>query len=148
MEVILKQPVNNLGDQDDIVKVKPGYARNYLIPQGMAILATASAKKALEEKKRQASHKYEFIKQQAEAEAEKLNGVNLVIQTLAGADGKLFGSVTTLQLANKLKEQGYEVDRRKITVGEIREVGDYEATIHLHKEVKAEISIQVIRTEG
>ncbi|MEO1588173.1 MAG: 50S ribosomal protein L9, partial [Bacteroidota bacterium] len=106
MEVILKQPVNNLGDQDDIVKVKPGYARNYLIPQGMAILATASAKKALEEKKRQASHKYEFIKQQAEAEAEKLNGVNLVIQTLAGADGKLFGSVTTLQLANKLKEQG------------------------------------------
>ncbi|MEL6625469.1 MAG: 50S ribosomal protein L9 [Bacteroidota bacterium] len=148
MEVILKQPVNNLGDQDDIVKVKPGYARNYLIPQGMAILATASAKKALEEKKRQASHKYEFIKQQAEAEAEKLNGVNLVIQTLAGADGKLFGSVTTLQLANKLKEQGYEIDRRKITVAEIREVGDYEATIHLHKEVKAEISIQVIRTEG
>ncbi|MEL6132187.1 MAG: 50S ribosomal protein L9 [Bacteroidota bacterium] len=148
MEVILKQPVNNLGDQDDVVKVKPGYARNYLIPQGMAVLATASAKKALEEKKRQASHKYEFIKQQAEAEAEKLNGVNLVIQTLAGGDGKLFGSVTTLQLANKLKEQGYDIDRRKITVAEIRETGDYTATIHLHKEVKAEISIQVIPTEG
>ena len=107
MEIILKQPVRNLGDVDDVVKVKSGYARNFLIPQGLAVMATASAKKAMEEKKRQASHKVEFVKQQATDEAAKLDGLKLSIETLAGADGKLFGSVTNIQIANKLKERGF-----------------------------------------
>ncbi len=147
MEVILKQPIRNLGDQDDVVAVKPGYARNYLIPQGLAILATASNKKALEEKKRQASHKQEFVKQQAEAEAAKLEGLKIEIETLAGADGKLFGSVTAIQLVNKLKEMGHEVDRKTLTFDDIRTTGEYTATVHLHKEVKAEIQISVTRKE-
>ncbi|MCI4666781.1 MAG: 50S ribosomal protein L9 [Bacteroidia bacterium] len=147
MEIILKQPVKNLGDKDDVVKVKPGYARNYLIPQGMAILATASAKKELAEKIRQRSHKLEFIKNQALEESEKLNGLKLSIETLAGADGKLFGSVTALQVANKLKEKGFEIDRKTITLDDIRNTGEYTAIIHLHKEVKAEVEIEVIRKE-
>ncbi|MEL6670746.1 MAG: 50S ribosomal protein L9 [Bacteroidota bacterium] len=147
MELILTQPVRNLGDKDDVVKVKPGYGRNYLIPQGLAVLATASAKRALEEKKRQASHKSEFVKQQAEAVAEQLAGVKLTIETLAGADGKLFGSVTSIQIANKLAEQGYEIDRKTITLEDIRNTGEYTATVHLHKEVKADIAIEVLRKE-
>jgi len=148
MDIILKQPIRNLGDQDDVVSVKPGYARNYLIPQGLAILATASNKKALEEKKRQASHKQEFVKQQAEAEAAKLEGLKIEIETLAGADGKLFGSVTAIQLVNKLKEMGHEVDRKTLTFDDIRTTGEYVATVHLHKEVKAEIHINVTRKEN
>ncbi len=147
MEVILKQPIRNLGDADDVVKVKPGYARNYLIPQGLAVMATASAKKDLDERKRQAAHTVAFVRQQAEAEAAKLEGIKVEIETLAGADGKLFGSVTSLQVANKLKEQGLEVDRKKITVEDIRTTGDYTAVIHLHKEVKAEVPVIVTRRE-
>lgn len=147
MEVILKQPIRNLGDTDDIVKVKPGYARNYLIPQGLAILATVSNKKALEEKKRQASHKYEHIKTQAEELASQLEGIKIEIETLAGADGKLFGSVTALQIANKLKEKDLDIDRKTITVDDIRQTGSYTATVHLHKEVKAELEVEVTRKE-
>lgn len=145
MEVILKQPIRNLGDADDVVKVKPGYARNYLIPQGLAVMATASAKKDLEERKRQASHKQAYIKEQAESEAAKLEGVKVEITTLAGADGKLFGSVTALQIANKLKEQGIEVDRKQITIEDIRVTGEYTAVIHFHKEVKTEVPVIVDR---
>ena len=147
MEVILKQPVRNLGDQDDVVKVKPGYARNYLIPQGLAILATASNKKALDEKKRQASHKVEFLRKQAQDKADELNGLRLTIETLAGADGKLFGSITPLQISNRLKDKGYDIDRKTITLDDIRSVGEYVALIHLHKEVKAEVEIEVIKKE-
>ena len=147
MEVILKQPVRNLGDQDDIVKVKPGYARNFLIPQGLAILASASSKKALEEKKRQASHKQEFVKNQAQEKADSMEGTKIVIETLAGADGKLFGSVTSLQIANRLKEKGFDIDKRSVTIEDIRSTGEYEATIHLHKEVKVQIPIEVSRKE-
>ena len=147
MEIILTQPVRNLGDQDDLVNVKAGYARNYLIPQGLAIMATAASKKALEEKKRQAAHKQEFVKQQAEEEAEKLKGLKITIETLAGGDGKLFGSVTTIQIAHRLEEMGYNIDRKSITLDDIRTVGEYTATIHLHKEVKADLEIEVVRKE-
>ena len=147
MEVILKQPVRNLGDADDVVKVKNGYARNYLIPQGLAVMATASAKKAMEEKKRQAAHKVEFVKQQALEEAEKLANLKVTIETLAGADGKLFGSVTNIQIANKLSELGHDIDRKTITVEDIRTTGEYVATIHFHKEVKADVTIEVTRKE-
>lgn len=145
--MILKQPVRNLGDADDVVKVKAGYGRNYLIPQGLALMATESNKKALAEKKRQASHKQDFIKQQASEIAQQLEGVNIVIETLAGADGKLFGSVTALQIANQLKEKGFDIDRKTITVEDIRSIGEYTAIVHLHKEVKAEVSIEVTRKE-
>jgi len=147
MKVILKQAIRNLGDVDDLVKVKPGYARNYLIPQGLAILATASNVKALEEKKRQAAHKYEHIKQQAEEIASRLAGIKLEIETLAGADRKFFGSVTSLQIANRLKEKGFDIDRKTITLEDIRQTGSYTGEVHLHKEVKAEIEIKVSRKE-
>lgn len=148
MQVILKQAVRNLGAIDDVVKVKPGYARNYLIPQGLALLATASRLKALAEKQKQASHKQEFLQEQAAAQVEELQSVKILIETLAGADGKLFGSVTPLMIANQLKDQGYEVDRRKITLEDIRSTGEYTATVHLHKSVKADIAIEVVKKEG
>ncbi len=147
MEVILLAPVRNLGDKDDVVKVKPGYARNYLIPQKLAVMATSSSKKEMEEKKRQASHKSEFIMGQAQGEADKLNGLNLVIETLAGDNGKLFGSITALQVSNKLKDLGFDIDRKTITFDDIRETGDYEVTVHLHKKVKALIQLEVVRKE-
>lgn len=147
MEVILKQPVRNLGDQDDVVKVKPGYARNYLIPQGLAMLATESAKRALEEKKRQAAHKQDFLQQQAQELADKLQESKVEIITLAGADGKLFGSVTSLQIANKLKDQGFDIDRKSITIDDIRQTGEYVAVVHLHKPIKAEVPVIVTRKE-
>ena len=148
MEVILTQPIRNLGDKDDVVKVKPGYARNYLIPQGLAIMATKSNKKSLEERKRQASHKHEFVKQTAQDLADKIEGTKLSIETLAGADGKLFGSVTTIQVANRLKELGFEIDRKSITLEDIRSIGEYQATVHLHKEVKVEVEVEVTRKDG
>lgn len=143
MNIILKQPVKNLGDTYDIVKVKPGYARNFLIPKGMAIIANDSNVRMIEENKRQAAHKQAHIKQQAQEIADKLNDVNMEIETLAGQDGKLFGSITPLQIAARLKEQGFDIDRKIITVDEIREVGEYEATVHLHKEVKALIKLVI-----
>lgn len=147
MEVILTAPVRNLGDVNDIVKVKPGYARNYLIPQKLAVMATEAAKRELQEKNKQASHKSEFIKNQAQGEADKLNGLKIVIETLAGDNGKLFGSITALQVANKLKEKGFDIDRKTITFSDIRETGEYEVTVHLHKTVKANIELEVVRRE-
>lgn len=145
MEVILKKPVINLGDQDDVVKVKPGYARNYLIPQGLAMLATASAKRALEEKKRQAAHKQDFLLQQAQELADKLSALKVTISTLVGQDGKLFGSITPLAFANKLTELGFEIDRRQISFPEeMKEVGEYVAIVHLSKQVKAEIPFAIV----
>ena len=148
MQVILTQSVRNLGEVDDVVKVKPGYARNYLIPKKLAVMATTSSLKALGEKQKQAAHKQEFIKEQAAEQAQKLGDVKILIQTLAGADGKLFGSVTPLMVANQLKEKGFEIDRRKISLEDIRSTGEYTATIHFHKDVKVDISIEVIKTEG
>ena len=148
IQLILTQSVDNLGKAGDLVTVKPGFGRNYLIPKGIAVLATKSAVKDLVEMKRQAEHKQEFVKAQVTELAEKLADVKIVIETLAGEDGKLFGSVTTLQIANKLKEKGFEVDRKTITVDDIRNIGAYKAQIHLHKEVKAEVDIEVIRKDS
>jgi large subunit ribosomal protein L9 len=147
MEVILKQFHKGLGEKGDVVKVKPGFGRNFLIPQGLAVLATDSARRAIQEEKRQAAHKLEFLKQQAQTEADKIAGMVLVIETLAGADGKLFGSVTALQIATKLKEKGVQVDRRNITVEDIRMKGEYEALVHFHKEVKATLKIEVVAAD-
>jgi large subunit ribosomal protein L9 len=143
MEIILKQVVKNLGDVYDVVTVKPGYARNFLIPQGMAILATASNRKQVEEMKKQVAHKQEFVKKQATDLAEQLSALTLDIEVLAGKDGKIFGSVTNLQIANKLKEKGFDIDKKIVTHDEIHAIGEYSATVHLHREVKATVALNV-----
>lgn len=145
MEIILKQDIKNLGEKDDIVSVKPGYGRNYLIPQGFASLATESAKKVLAENLKQAQFKQDKIKKDAEAIANRLEGVKLTIGAKAGESGKIFGSVNTIQVADALKKEGFEVDRRRITFEtEPKFVGEYVANLNLHKEVKVKVPFEVV----
>ncbi|HEY0897365.1 MAG TPA: 50S ribosomal protein L9 [Sphingobacteriaceae bacterium] len=145
MEIILKQDIKSLGEKDDIVTVKPGYGRNYLIPQGFAVLATESAKKVLAENLKQAQFKQEKIKKDAEAIAGRLEGVKLTIGAKAGESGKIFGSVNTIQIADALKKEGFEVDRRRITFEtEPKFVGEYIANLNLHKEVKVQVPFEVV----
>jgi large subunit ribosomal protein L9 len=144
MEIILLQDVQNLGYKDDVVKVKDGYGRNYLIPQKYAILATPSAKKQLAENLKQRAHKLAKIKADAEELAAKLNGVSLTIPAKTSATGTIFGSVTNIQIAEELAKKGFEIDRKTIVVGSVKEVGNYTATVKLHKEVSAEISFEVV----
>jgi large subunit ribosomal protein L9 len=146
MDIILKQDVNGLGDKGEIVSVKDGYARNFLIPQGYAILATPSAKKVHEENTRQRAHKEEKIKQEAEEVANSLSGVSLTIGAKTSSSGKIFGSVNTIQIAEALKEKGFDIDRKNISIeGDlVKEVGKYKAQIKLHKEVKAEIDFEIV----
>lgn len=146
MKIILKDYVKGLGDKNDIVTVKNGYGRNYLIPQGLATIATDSAVKMAEENIRQAAHKQEKIKADAQAIAEKVNGLKLTIATKAGSNGKIFGSVTNIQIAQALADQGIEIDRRKIsTSSDIKTLGEYTAQINLHKEVSAEVQLDVVQ---
>nr|MBC7612227.1 50S ribosomal protein L9 [Pseudopedobacter sp.] len=145
MEVILKQDVKNLGEKDDVVSVKPGYGRNYLIPQGQAILATESARKVLAENIKQAQFKQDKIKKDADAIAAKLEGVTLSIGAKAGESGKIFGAVNTIQVADALKKLGFDVDRRRITFEtDVKFVGDYIANLNLHKEVKVKVPFTVV----
>lgn len=145
MEVILKQDIKSLGEKDDIVTVKPGYGRNYLIPQGFAILATSSAKKVLAENLKQAAFKQEKIKKDAEAIATKLADVKLTIGAKAGETGKIFGAVNTIQVSDALKAKGFEVDRRRITFeAEPKTLGEYVANLNLHKEVKVKVPFEVV----
>lgn len=145
MEVILTQDVKNLGEKDDIVNVKSGYGRNYLIPQGQAILATESAKKVLAENLKQAQFKQEKIKKDAEATAAKLADVKLTIGAKAGETGKIFGAVNTIQVSDALKKLGFEVDRRRITFdSDVKVVGEYVANLNLHKEVKVQVPFEVV----
>lgn len=146
MEVILKQDVDNLGSTNEIVTVKPGYGRNFLIPKGMAILATPSMKKVMAENVKQQAHKAAKVKDEAEALAGKLEGVTLKIGTKAGESGKIFGSVNTIQLAEALAKAGFEVDRKKISIKDepIKNLGSYKATIKLHKEVSQEVAFDVV----
>lgn len=145
MKVILKQDVKHLGYKDDVVTVKNGYGRNYLIPQGVAKLATTSNVKMLEEDLRQRAFKLEKIKKDADELAVKINNLKIDLKTKAGATGKIFGSITTLQVANELKTNGYEVDRRNIVFeNDIKNVGIHKATLNLHREVSVEIEINVV----
>ena len=146
MKIILKQDILNLGQRDDIVTVKNGYARNFLIPKGMAILATPSAKKVHEEIMRQRAHKEEQLREASLEMAEKMKDINLVIGAKTSTKGKIFGSVNTIQIAEALVQKGFEVDRRNITIKEdiIKEVGNYTATVRLHKEVKVEIPFEIV----
>lgn len=146
MEIILKQDIPNLGFKDDVVKVKDGYARNYLIPKGMAILATGSNKKVIEEVKRQKSFKEEKLRKEAETLAEALNKVKITIGAKAGTSGKIFGSVNNVQIADALKEKKFEIDRKKIEVDgdSIKELGKYIAKINIYKDIAAEVQFEVI----
>lgn len=145
MKLILTQDVRSLGHKDDIVNVRAGYGRNFLIPQGMARLATESALKMLAEDVKQRAFKQDKIRKDADAMAQKLEGVKIVLRAKTGTSGKIFGAVTTLQVANALKEQGFDIDRRKIVFSEEpKALGDYKATISLHKEVSKEIDVSVI----
>jgi len=145
MEIILKQDIKNLGEKDDVVNVKPGYGRNYLIPQGFAIMATTSAKKVLAENLKQAAFKQDKIKKDADAIAARLENVKLTIGAKAGESGKIFGSVNTIQVADALKKEGFEVDRRRITFEtEPKFVGEYIANLNLHKEVKVQVPFEVV----
>lgn len=146
MEIILKQDVDRLGSTHDIVTVKSGYARNYLIPQGMAVAATPSAKKVVAEVIKQQAHKAAKAVEEAQAMASKLEGLSLKIGAKAGESGKIFGSVNSIQIAEAIAAAGHEVDRKTIQIAEdsIKELGSYEATVKLHKEVSATVKFEVV----
>ncbi|MCC9138303.1 50S ribosomal protein L9 [Pontibacter silvestris] len=145
MEVILKDDVKGLGYKNDTVTVKPGYGRNYLIPQGLAVIASVSNKKVVAENIRQAAHKAEKIKNDAQELANNIGGVVLDIPAKVGETGRIFGSVTTLQLSDALKAKGYDVDRKRISFDQdVKTAGEYTATLNLHKEVKHQVRFNVV----
>jgi large subunit ribosomal protein L9 len=146
MNVILKQDLPNLGHKDDIVVVKDGYARNYLIPKGYAINATAQARKVHEEILRQRVHKEAQLKEAALKMAEELKKVSLTIGAKTSTKGKIFGSVNTIQIAEALIEKGFEVERKNISIKDelIKEIGSYSATVKLHKEVLVDIPFEIV----
>ena len=144
MEVILNQEIEKLGYKDDIVNVKPGYARNYLIPNGLASFATEGNKKMLRENLRQQSHKLAKIKSRAEDTAKQLEQITLTLSAKTGTSGKIFGSITSKHIADALKERGFEIERKRISIPEeIKRLGSFKAVVDLHKEVKAEIQLEV-----
>lgn len=143
MEIILKQDVDNLGNKDQIVNVRPGYANNYLIPQGYASAATASAKKVLAEKIKQQSHKEAKMVADAQAVADKLAGVAVAITVKAAEGGKIFGSVTSAQVADAIEAKGFSIDKRNVKVDTIKEIGEYKATVKIYKDIKAEVAVSV-----
>ena len=147
MEVILKRDLDRLGSANEIVNVKNGYGRNYLIPRGLAVLATESAKKVHAENARQQAHKAAKAKEDAQSVADKLASTKLVITTKAGEKGKIFGSVNTIQLADSLSKEGYDIDRRNISIinEPIKELGSYKATVKVHKEISVEIDFDVVQ---
>lgn len=145
MKIILKEDVANLGYKDDIVEVKSGYGRNYLIPTGKAVIATSSALKVLAENQRQRAHKLAKIKADAEALAAALKDVALTIGAKTSSTGTIFGSVNSIQIAEALEKLGHNIDRKVISIKEnIKEVGNYTATLRLHKEVSVEIPFEVV----
>ncbi|MFC3417323.1 50S ribosomal protein L9 [Algoriphagus hitonicola] len=145
MEIILKTDIKGLGYKNDLVDVKPGYGRNYLIPQGFAVLATSSNKKVLAENIKQAAHKAEKIKTEAENIAEKLENITLEIKAKIGESGKIFGKVTTLQISDALATQGFEIDRKKIAINTpVDGAGEFQAEVDLHREVKTHVKFVVV----
>ncbi len=145
MLVILKEDIANLGFKDEIVEVKPGYGRNFLIPRGLAVIATESAQKVLAENLRQRAHKLAQIKTDAEALAAKLCGVKLTISAKTSSTGTIFGSVSNIQVAEELEKLGFTLNRKMIAVsGSVKEIGDYVAKIRLHKEVAVEVPFTVV----
>jgi large subunit ribosomal protein L9 len=145
MEVILKTDIKGLGYKNDMVEVKPGYGRNYLIPQGFAVLATGSNRKILAENVKQAAHKAEKIKTAAEELASKLAEMTLEIKAKIGESGKIFGKVTTLQISDALATKGVDIDRKKISINvPVQGAGEFEAEVDLHREVKSAVKFVVV----
>ena len=144
MEIILKEDIIGLGYKNDIVTVKSGYGRNYLIPTGKGVIASESAKKVLAENLKQQAHKLAALKAEAEKKAEALKDVALVIETKVSATGVTYGSVNKNIVADELQKKGFDIDRKIITMHDIKKVGDYEATIHFHKEVEVNIPVKVV----
>lgn len=146
MEVILKEDVANLGHKNDIVTVRPGYGRNYLIPRGIAILATESAKKVFAENKRQQAHKEEKIRNEALELAKQLEGKKVTIGAKTSSTGKIFGSVNNIQIAEALEKEGFSIERKNISIAEdaVKETGSYKAVVKLHRDVKVEIDFDVV----
>lgn len=144
MEIILKEDIIGLGYKNDIVNVKSGYGRNYLIPTGKGVIASESAKKVLAENLKQQAHKLAAIKAEAEKKAEALKDVALVISAKVSATGVTYGSVNTNIVAEELKKLGFDIDRKIITMHDIKSVGDYEAVIHFHKEVEVKLPVKVV----
>jgi large subunit ribosomal protein L9 len=146
MEVILKEDITNLGYKDDIVNVKNGYANNYLIPKGLAVIAGKSAKKVLKENLKQRAHKEAKLIEDAKAIAEQLQNKEIKVGAKTSSKGKIFGSVTNIQLADAINKKGFEIDRKKISIvqKEVKEIGTYEAVIKLHREVNLEVKFEVV----
>ncbi len=143
MQVILRTDIAGLGYKNDVVDVKPGYGRNYLIPQGFAVMATDSNKKQLAENLKQAAHKAEKLKKDAEDLAAAIGDITLDIAAKVGDSGKIFGRVTSIQISDALKAKGFDVDRKKITIEDVKVVGVYKAILDLHKEVKHAVNVSV-----
>lgn len=146
MEIILLENRQDLGYKDEIINVKDGYARNFLIPKGYAIMATKSARKVRDENLRQRAHKEEKIRNEAKEVAVKMDGITLTIGAKTSSKGKIFGSVNTIQIAEALTAKGFEIDRKNISLKDdaIKEVGKYSAIISLHKEVSVEIDFEIV----
>ena len=145
MEIILKTDIAGLGYKNDTVAVKAGYGRNYLIPQGFAMMATPSNRKVVAENIKQAAHKVEKIRQDAFDLATAIGEMTLTIAAMTGDSGKIFGRVTSIQISDMLKEKGFEIDRKKISFdSEVKSTGDYTATLDLHKEVKHKVAFSVV----
>ncbi|MDE7457171.1 MAG: 50S ribosomal protein L9 [Prevotella sp.] len=144
MEIILKEDIIGLGFKNDIVNVKSGYGRNYLIPQGKGVIASESAKKVLAENLKQQAHKLAALKAEAEKKAEAIKDVALCIAAKVSATGQLYGSVGVNQVAEELKKLGHEIDRKIVTMKDAKLVGDYVALVHFHKEVIVEIPVKVV----
>ena len=145
MKIILKEDIANLGYKDDVVEVKNGYGRNYLIPQGKAVIASDAAIKMLAEDQRQRAHKLAKIKADAEAAAAALEGVKLTIGAKTSSTGTIFGSVNAIQIAEALEKLGHNVDRKLISLKEsVKEVGEYKATIKFHRDVTVEVPFEVV----
>ena len=144
MEIILKEDIIGLGYKNDIVNVKKGYGRNYLIPTGKAVIASESAKKVLAEDMRQQAHKLAALKAEAEKKAAALENVALEILAKVSASGVTYGSVTAATVAEELAKKGFDIDRKIVTMRDVKKVGDYEAVIHFHKEVEVKVPVKVI----
>jgi len=144
MEIILKEDIIGLGYKNDIVNVRRGYGRNYLIPQGKGVIASESAKKVLAENLKQQAHKIEALKAEAEKKAEALKDVSLVIMAKVSATGATYGSVNANIVADELKKKGFDIDRKIITMRDIKAVGDYEATVHFFKGVEVNVPVTVV----
>ena len=149
MQVILTEDHDTLGLKGDVVDVKPGFGRNFLIPRQLAVVATPSAIKRYAEERRQAAHKIEAARENAEALAKKLSNVEVLLPVRTGEEGKIFGTITTQQVADELAAKGYEIDRRKISMSDdVRTTGEYTATVRVHPEITADLTVKVVAEEA